>query len=591
MFRSPASEPHALPTGIIGELPPELRSAASNGDSGGALLRLLQRNTQQSGPPGPAYPPPRPQQQQAVSQEGSHAATLAMAGLRVGQPAQQATPRSHAFTVPAPHFGPPPPDAPPARQMWTPPPPVNHGPIGPPAPRQAYGLFAAAQQQQLPTAAQSTPPARVPMARTDGAQSAEPPFGRSPPASAPRVNQREVRENLAARHAERAADSTAIPAHARGRGRGRGGGGGSLKADGAALSAQLAQLIGTLQPQELDVQRQRACFERVKALVTREWPQAQLLMYGSCANSFGGPSSDVDTCLALPWADRPERKRAVVQRIAQLAQADGGYLEVMALTHARMPVAKLVDARTGVACDVCVNNFLAVFNTRMLRDYAALDPRLRLLGYAVKHWAKRRQVNEPYTGTLSSYCYILMCIHLLQSRQPPVLPVLQSMSHTFNREVEGQQGVTRVGYHDDVQALQGFGARNSESLAQLLHAFFDYWAHRHDYGGAVVCVRTGGLVSKRRKGWTTRVGTERHLICIEDPFEVSHDLGRVVDKRSIGVLRDEFERAERILSSDAQPLEALFAPYVAPNEGSGAQRTGTAHAEDEIEDSQLPDFL
>jgi hypothetical protein len=27
---------------------------------------------------------------------------------------------------------------------------------------------------------------------------------------------------------------------------------------------------------------------------------------------------------------------------------------------------------------------------------------------------------------------------------------------------------------------------------------------------------------------TTRVGTERHLLCIEDPFELSHDLGRTV---------------------------------------------------------------
>jgi hypothetical protein len=41
-------------------------------------------------------------------------------------------------------------------------------------------------------------------------------------------------------------------------------------------------------------------------------------------------------------------------------------------------------------------------------------------------------------------------------------------------------------------------------------------------------------VSKAAKDWTRRVGNERHLICIEDPFDVTHDLGRVVDHRSIG---------------------------------------------------------
>lgn len=99
--------------------------------------------------------------------------------------------------------------------------------------------------------------------------------------------------------------------------------------------------------------------------------------------------------------------------------------EVKAIVQARMPVAKFVERETEVQCDICINNLLAVVNTRMLRDYSAVDPRLRTLVYCVKHWAKRRKVNEPWTGTLSSYCYVLMCIHLLQSRNPPILPCLQ----------------------------------------------------------------------------------------------------------------------------------------------------------------------
>lgn len=43
------------------------------------------------------------------------------------------------------------------------------------------------------------------------------------------------------------------------------------------------------------------------------------------------------------------------------------------------------------------------------------------------------------------------------------------------------------------------------------------------------------LRSKEEKDWTRRIGNERHLICIEDPFETSHDLGRVVDRHSIRV--------------------------------------------------------
>jgi DNA polymerase sigma len=64
---------------------------------------------------------------------------------------------------------------------------------------------------------------------------------------------------------------------------------------------------------------------------------------------------------------------------------------------------KLMDQDTGLSCDICVNNLLAVVNTKLLRDYAQIDRRLRQLAFIVKHWAKSRRVNETYQGTLSSY--------------------------------------------------------------------------------------------------------------------------------------------------------------------------------------------
>ena len=77
--------------------------------------------------------------------------------------------------------------------------------------------------------------------------------------------------------------------------------------------------------------------------------------------------------------------------------------------------------------DLTVNHMLAIVNTKLLRDYAAIDERLAQLVFVVKHWAQRRQINDAYRGTLSSYCYALMCIAHLQHRQPPILPCLQEL--------------------------------------------------------------------------------------------------------------------------------------------------------------------
>ncbi|PPS04247.1 hypothetical protein GOBAR_AA16416 [Gossypium barbadense] len=68
--------------------------------------------------------------------------------------------------------------------------------------------------------------------------------------------------------------------------------------------------------------------------------------------------------------------------------------------------------------------------------------------------------------------------------------------------------------------------------------------------------------SKGEKDWTRRIGNDRHLICIEDPFVVSHDLGRVVDKFSIKILREEFERVTNVMQYDPNPWITLFEPYV-----------------------------
>lgn len=48
--------------------------------------------------------------------------------------------------------------------------------------------------------------------------------------------------------------------------------------------------------------------------------------------------------------------------------------------------------------DVTVNNVLACINTKLLADYCAIDARLARLVALVKHWAKRRAVNDPYRG-------------------------------------------------------------------------------------------------------------------------------------------------------------------------------------------------
>ena len=80
----------------------------------------------------------------------------------------------------------------------------------------------------------------------------------------------------------------------------------------------------------------------------------------------------------------------------------------------------------------------------------------------------------------------------------------------------------KVAYLDDVTvAKQAFKTQNTQTLASLVWEFFEFWAWKHSYPHDVISIRKGRIVSKASKDWTKRIGRDRHLVCVEDPFVVS----------------------------------------------------------------------
>ena len=108
-------------------------------------------------------------------------------------------------------------------------------------------------------------------------------------------------------------------------------------------------------------------------------------------------------------------------------------LPLQPITSAKVPIVKFYHSPTRVEADISLYNVLAQENTAMLRFYAAIDERVKVLGYLTKLFAKRCDIGDASRGSLSSYAYILMLIHFLQQCEPPVLPVLQVRLWRRNR--------------------------------------------------------------------------------------------------------------------------------------------------------------
>ena len=81
---------------------------------------------------------------------------------------------------------------------------------------------------------------------------------------------------------------------------------------------------------------------------------------------------------------------------------------VVCVPHAKVPIVKFWDPELQLACDMNVNNTLALENTRMIKTYVEIDDRVRPLAMIVKQWTKRRILNDAGGSTPRSKSFLHM---------------------------------------------------------------------------------------------------------------------------------------------------------------------------------------
>ena len=310
---------------------------------------------------------------------------------------------------------------------------------------------------------------------------------------------------------------------------------------------ELTSITGGLIPTVDEEQEKKDLFKRLEKTFRRRWKKSQLFMFGSSGNMYGSPSSDMDLCLRLNVDDQ---SKAVYQIRSALRDYGVGmeFDDIQVIAHARVPLVKCKELVTGIELDICVDNNLAVFNTRLLKSYASLDDRARHLGLFVKKWASTRGVKRSDQGTLSSYAWILLAIFWLQMNDNiPCLQIEPYVTKDTKREVHEEYDVTFCGIDGKMwqAAREKCRKSESESLGELVYGFFYFFNNVFNLSRACVCPRTGQLAPKNR----VYANARRWRVCIEDPFELEHDLGTTVSEKGQKEILKELKRAMDMLEA------------------------------------------
>ena len=273
------------------------------------------------------------------------------------------------------------------------------------------------------------------------------------------------------------------------------------KMAGQALEAQVAALAHWLVPTPREAELRRQTVQRLREQLGLG-EGASLTVVGSFAHGLYLPNSDVDVVVE----NHPNAFQRVSRCIHKIGQ------RVKLIRHARVPICKYEDSKTGVAVDVCFDQRQGVQLNALLDGVLAQFRHGEMLIKVVKFYLSGfPQLCDPACGGLGSYSVFCLAVSFLQHRDP---------SH-------------------------------AQSASELLLAFLHFWGREFNSDALGVSLLDGG--SFFAKGGR---GEDFHgPLALEDPLDENNNVGRATHRWAD--VRRLFAAAHAALSSGTSLVDLV----------------------------------
>merc|ERR1719219_11073 len=223
--------------------------------------------------------------------------------------------------------------------------------------------------------------------------------------------------------------------------------------------------------------------DRVRKSVKEIYPHARVEIFGSFRTGLYLPTSDIDLVIVGKWPQLPFGDLS--DALHHLAKP--GSLKV--LEKAAVPIIKLADDLTGIRVDISFNMANGLRAVELIKHFKKRYPALPKLIYVLKQFLYQRDLNEVYSGGLSSYALILMVVSFLQ------------------------------------QHIREDARSSKANLGVLLVEFFELYGLQFNYTSTAIRITDDGAYLRKEQAPCYQGGGYGTL-CIEDPYDASNDVGK-----------------------------------------------------------------
>uniref|UniRef100_A0A7M4F9N6 Terminal nucleotidyltransferase 4A n=1 Tax=Crocodylus porosus TaxID=8502 RepID=A0A7M4F9N6_CROPO len=273
-----------------------------------------------------------------------------------------------------------------------------------------------------------------------------------------------------------------------------------------------------MSPRPEEAAMRKEVVKRIETVIKDLWPTADtfLAFIVFCCIPFL-ISSDIDLVVFGKWERPPLQMLEQALRKHNVAEP----YSIKVLDKATVPIIKLTDQETEVKVDISFNVETGVKAARFIKEYMKKYSLLPYLILVLKQFLLQRDLNEVFTGGISSYSLILMAISFLQ-------------------------------LHPRIDAR-----RADENLGMLLIEFFELYGRNFNYLKTGIRIKNGGAyIAKEEIMKAMTNGYRPSMLCIEDPLLPGNDVGR----SSYGAMqvKQVFDYAYIVLSHAVSPLARSY---------------------------------
>lgn len=283
------------------------------------------------------------------------------------------------------------------------------------------------------------------------------------------------------------------------------------------LHEEVMDFYNFMSPRPEEAAMRKEVVNRIERIIKERWPTADVQIFGSFSTGLYLPTSDIDLVVFGKWERPPLQELEQALRKHNVAEP----FSIKVLDKATVPIIKLTDQETEVKVDISFNVETGVKAASFIKDYVKKYPVLPYLIFVLKQFLLQRDLNEVFTGGISSYSLILMVISFLQ-------------------------------LHPRIDA------RNpNENLGVLLIEFFELYGRHFNYLKTGIRIKNGGAyIAKEEIMKAMTNGYRPSMLCIEDPLLPGNDVGR----GSYGAIhvKQVFDYAYTVLSHAVSPLARSY---------------------------------